>query len=147
MRASVAASDFSCMSVVWILLSSMTLVLQDVQSYKNKYIYAVPMKVWRTRACEVSQAWGMLFQSDRSKLWDPHTLTLLVINSEIRCWSGDRNVKALLSALGMGSFWSWKTLKGSSSFTPSYFCLSEHKLLQPLPRLLVSERKEKAISI
>lgn len=33
-------------------------------------------------------------------------LTSLVINREIRHLSGDKNVKVILSALDMGSFWS-----------------------------------------
>lgn len=80
-------------------------------------------------------------RGNRNKSQDPCTLTSLVINSEFRHSSGDKKEKVILSALGMGPFWSWKALRGSSSFSPSYFCLSEHKLLQPLPRLLVPETK------
>ena len=110
---------------------------------KNKHMDPVLVKVWRkvTRGGNTAKPELCSFRANRNKSQDPRTLTSLVINSEIRHLSGDKNVKVIFSALGMGSFWSWKALKGSSSFSPSYFCLSEHKLLQPLPRLLVSETK------
>lgn len=142
------ASDFSCMLRVSILLNSVILILQDAQSCKRRTTQchcsfeSMMSDAWR----KYSQAWDTLFQTEQ-KTRDPHTFTLLVINIEIRHWSAVKNMKAVLvSALGMGSFWSWKALKGSSLFSCSYFCLSEHKLLQPLPRLLVS-KKRKAVSI
>lgn len=110
---------------------------------KNKHMDPVPVKVWRkvTRGGNIAKPELYSFRVNRNKSQNPHMLTSLVINREIRHLSGDKNVKVILSALDMGSFWSWKALKGSSSFSPAYFCLSEHKLLQPLPRLLVSETK------
>lgn len=139
---------FSCMLRVSILLNSVILILQDAQSCKRRTTQchcsfeSMMSDTWR----KYSQAWDTLFQTEQ-KTRDLHTFTLLVINIEIRHWSAVKNMKAVLvSALGMGSFWSWKALKGSSLFSCSYFCLSEHKLLQPLPRLLVS-KKRKAVSI
>lgn len=131
---------------VWSLLSSMILILQDVWSYKRRistWTLSHTKKSeerWRVEEIQPSLSYALSEWTEISYRIS-RTLISLVINSEIRCLSGDKNVKAILCAQGMGSFWSWKALKDSSSFSPSYFCLSEHKLLQPLPRLLVSETK------
>lgn len=86
---------------------------------KNKHVDPVPVEVWSDMWGNTAKPELCSFKVNRNKSWDPCMLASLIIKSEMRYLSGDKKVKAILSALGMASFWFWKALKSSSSFSPS----------------------------